>query len=257
MAYSGKVHVFGGTSDAVAICQMLQQQGILYSLSVATDTGEEMAAGLNGSVYIGRMDVAKMKAFFDKRQPDLIIDATHPYACEVSLNVQQAVQDTRLPLIRYERATQIDSVENSLLIKVPDIETACVEVKKLGERVLLTTGSKDLAAYKKLLPEKKLIARVLPTIEAIEQCMAQGLGIGQIIALKGPFTQQMNKAMYQFYEPNVVITKESGKEGGYIEKIMPCLELGIACVVLCRPRKFYQHIVSTISELKLQLETFL
>ena len=252
-----RIHVFGGTSDAVQVCQLLEQKGIEYGLSVATDAGRETALGLRGEVVVGRLDVGQMKAFFVQHDITLIIDATHPYAQAVSINALQATKEVGLPLIRYERKSQIDEQEHPLLIKVPDIEAACWVANKLGQRVFLTTGSKDVAVYKRLLTGKKLIVRVLPTEEVISQCVALGFGIEDIVAIKGPFDQQMNKAMYQFYQADVVITKESGKEGGYQEKVIPCLELGIPCIVVMRPELVYLHCVTMIDELYEMLKAFL
>jgi len=254
--FAGNIHVFGGTSDAVQLCQKLEGLGLTYSLSVATDAGEETARELTGRIYVGRLDSEEMQSFFTNEQIALVIDATHPFAAEVSKNIIKATQAIRLPLIRYERPTQIDLLEHPLLIKVADVEEACQVAKNYGEKVFLTTGSKELPKYKQLLAEKTLIARVLPTVSVIQSCVELGLGLGEIVAMKGPFTQQMNEALYQFYQPHVVITKESGSEGGYAEKVLPCLALGIACIVISRPKQVYQHFVSNLEALASELKTF-
>lgn len=255
-AFTGKIHVFGGTSDAVQLCQMLEKLDVAYGLSVATDAGVETACDLKGKVHVGRLDTVQMEDFFKEQQPNLVIDATHPFATEVSQNIIKATDSLSLPLIRYERLTQIDLLEYPLLIKVDSIEAACAAANDFGNKVFLTTGSKDLAKYKQQLPEKTLIARVLPTVGVIQSCVDLGLGIGEIVAMKGPFTKEMNHAMYQFYQPDVVITKESGAEGGYSEKVLPCLALNIPCIVICRPKQVYQRFVSTIEELACQLQAF-
>lgn len=232
---SGKIHVFGGTSDAVRLCQMFEQLGLNYSVSVATEAGKEAANQLIGKVCVGRLSIEQMVSFFVDHKINLVIDATHPFATEVSQNILKATSEKKIPSIRYERPSQINLVDNPLLIKVLDINEACAEAKKLGKTVFLTTGSKDLPYYHQQLPEKKIIARVLPTANVIQSCVDLGMGIDQIVAIKGPFSQEMNGAMYRFYQPDVVITKESGNEGGYQEKVLPCLALKIPCIVICRP----------------------
>lgn len=249
-----KIHVFGGTSDAVKLCERLQELGLTYSLSVATEAGEETASTLTGRIFVGRLDSEQMQDFFTEQQIALVIDATHPFAAEVSKNIIKAATVNKIPLIRYERPTQIDLLEHPLLVKVADVEQACEVAKHYGKKVFLTTGSKELATYKQLLPEKTLIARVLPTVGVIQCCVELGLGLGEIVAMKGPFTAQMNEAMYQFYQPDVVITKESGNEGGYAEKVLPCLALGIACIVISRPKQVYQHFVSSLEALASELQ---
>ena len=253
----GKLHVFGGTSDAVLLCQMLERLGLSYSLSVATEAGNETAMYLQGQVHVGRLDTEQMIALFQCEQIDWVIDATHPFAAEVSKNIMQATQQASIKLIRYERQTQIDLLTHPLLIKVTSIGEACQAANRLGDKVFLTTGSKELAKYKQLLPNKTLIARVLPTVGVIQSCVDLGLGLGEIVAMKGPFSHDMNKAMYQFYQSDVVITKESGAEGGYSEKVLPCLELGVHCIVISRPKQIYETVVSSIEALAEQLQVLI
>jgi len=242
------VHVFGGTSDALAICRQLESQNIGYSLSVATETGEELASDLQAEIIVQRMTQEQMMTWLAGRQIRCVIDATHPFAAEVSKNVLAACQTLQLPCLRFERPSQITALESELLIKVDDVEQACEQAKQLGETVFLTTGSKQLADYIRLLPEKQLIVRVLPTVPVIQSCYALGLGIGNIVAMKGPFSAEMNAAMYRFYQADVVITKESGEVGGYQEKVKPCLTLGIPCIVIKRPIVAYQQVFSDIAD---------
>lgn len=249
-----KLHVFGGTSDAVLVCQQLEQLGLMYGLSVATEAGNETAIHLQGKVHVGRLDSLQMQTLFQREQVDLVIDATHPFATEVSQNIKKAAEQKGITLIRYERQTQIDVLDHPLLVKVASVEDACQAAEQLGNKVFLTTGSKDLAIYKQRLPNKTLIARVLPTVGVIQSCIDLGLGLGEIVAMKGPFTHDMNKAMYQFYQTDVVITKESGTEGGYTEKILPCIALGITCIVISRPKQMYERVVSSIEALADELQ---
>lgn len=245
-----KVYVFGGTSDAVHLCQMLEEIGIHYELSVATDAGVETAAGLKGKVNVGRLEVADMINCFKDKAINLVIDATHPFAAIVSKNIQAATKDANVSLIRFERPSQIDLIDDPLVHKVNGIEEACQVAKELGQKVFLTTGSKDLAEYRERLPQHQLIARVLPVADVIQSCVDLGFGIGEIVAMKGPYTEAMNEAMYTFYQPDLIITKESGSAGGFEEKIQPCLTLKIPCIVIRRPKLAYGREVQTIDELR-------
>ncbi|QHB33146.1 cobalt-precorrin-6A reductase [Yersinia canariae] len=229
------IHVFGGTSDARLICQLLDGAGEHYSLSVATDAGKQLAGDIGGEILVGRMDAAAMTDFLIKRQVLWVIDASHPYADLLSDNVAAACRQSNVPLIRYQRPSEIEVLNHPLLYKVGGVAAACAAAQRLGPRVLLTTGSKQLAEYQQGLIGKTLLARVLPTAEVLSQCEALGLGVDQIIALRGPFSAQFNQALYEFCQPDVVITKESGAQGGYQEKVAPCLALNIPCIVVRRP----------------------
>lgn len=244
-----RIHVFGGTSDALQICRRLEREKLAYSLSVATNTGQELASDLQGEIIVQRMDAGKMQDWLSERQIACVIDATHPFAAEVSRNVQGACAALAIPCLRFERPEHIDALNDPLLIKVDSVEQACVKANELGKRIFLTTGSKQLADYVRLLPDKELIVRVLPTVSVIESCYALGLGVANVVALKGPFSAEMNLAMYRFYRPDAVITKESGEAGGYREKVQPCLESGIPCIVIRRPKVEYVSVYSNVEAL--------
>ncbi|CNI33978.1 MULTISPECIES: cobalt-precorrin-6A reductase [Yersinia] len=229
------IHVFGGTSDARLICQLLDTAGERYSLSVASDAGLQLAGDIRGEVVVGRMDTVAMVDFLITRQVQWVIDASHPYAELLSDNVVAACRQAFVPLTRYARPSEIEVLSHPLLHKVDSVTAACAVAQKLGERILLTTGSKQLAEYQQGLTGKTLLVRVLPTADVLSQCEALGLGVGNIIALRGPFSAQFNQALYEFCQPDVVITKESGAQGGYQEKVAPCLALNLPCIVVRRP----------------------
>ncbi|PWC13431.1 cobalt-precorrin-6A reductase [Brenneria corticis] len=229
------IHVFGGTSDARRICRALDAAGERYRLSVATATGEQLAGDIAGEVVVGRMDADAITDYLAARRVRWVIDASHPYADALHHNVAAACRRLSLPLTRYQRPSDIDAIDHPLLHKVESLDAACAVARSLGPRVLLTTGSKELAAWRQRLPEKYLLARVLPTAEVLAQCEALGLGVEQIIAQCGPFSAECNQALYQHCRPDAVITKESGAPGGYRQKVAPCLALNIPCIVVRRP----------------------
>ncbi|MCA2017139.1 precorrin-6A reductase [Vibrio tritonius] len=253
---SPKLLVFGGTSDSIAVCRELEQLGIHYTFSVATDAGRQMAQGsdgkpcIQGELIVGRMDVAQMQQWMTDHHITHVIDAAHPYAQELRQNIMTASIGLNLPLVRFERQSQ--HIDHELITRVESVQQACEEIKSQGwQKVLLTTGSKDLGTFCQQLPEQNLIARVLPTAEVMQQCEALGLGVDNLIAMKGPFSEALNHALYQTVAPDVMVTKESGQAGGFLEKMRPCLELGIACVVIERPQPVlsgeYHAVLSELS----------
>ena len=233
---AGEVLVVGGTSDARAICRQLDAAEVNYTLSVATAAGEQLAGDVRGTVRCGRMDYDEMVAWLETQQTRWVIDASHPYAEVVSHNLVRACQQTGVLLSRYQRPEQLANLSHPLLHKVASIEEACALVADMGERILLTTGSKDLARWRAGLPGKTLLARVLPVADVLTQCAELGFGVGEIFALCGPFSAEFNTAFYRQCRAEVVITKASGAEGGYQEKVGPCLEAGIPCIVITRPQ---------------------
>ncbi|WP_312454407.1 cobalt-precorrin-6A reductase [Pseudescherichia sp.] len=231
----GEVLVIGGTSDARALCRQLDAAGVKYTLSVATPAGQQLAGEIAGEVRCGRMESAEIADWLRHHRTRWVIDASHPYAAIVSRNVVEACQRTGVTLSRYQRPEQLAGLTHPLLHRVKGIEQACRVAQRLGERVLLTTGSKDLAAWRAGLPNKTLLARVLPVADVMIQCVEAGFGVAEIFALCGPFSAEFNAAFYRQCQADVVITKSSGAEGGYQEKVQPCLDAGIPCIVIARP----------------------
>ncbi|MFV0448882.1 MAG: precorrin-6A reductase [Vibrio sp.] len=238
------VLVFGGTSDALMLCEALAARHIHFTLSVATEEGKHSAKQFESNVILGRMDSSAMREFIQRNHVDYVIDAAHPYAQVLRLTIVVACEGIQCPVMRYERPSCNSSTfedENciegpSLIIKASNVMDACRKISDNQQRILLTTGSKDLETFKRMLADKVLFARVLPVAEVISECNRLGLGIENIIAMKGPFTRNMNRALYEMLQPDVVITKESGCVGGFGEKVEPCIELGIPCIVIERPK---------------------
>lgn len=247
------VLVFGGTSDALMLCEALATRGIHFTLSVATEEGKHSAKQFESNIILGRMDSSAMREFIQRNHVDYVIDAAHPYAQVLRLTIVVACEGIQCPVMRYERPSYEPQVTHStlesatneksqsihdspLVIKATNVMDACRKITDSQQRILLTTGSKDLETYKRMLRDKVLFARVLPVAEVISECNALGLGIENIIAMKGPFSRNMNRALYEMLQPDVVITKESGSVGGFGEKVEPCIELGIPCIVIERPK---------------------
>ena len=146
---------------------------------------------------------------------DKVIDATHPYAVEVSTNAMKACELSNTRYIRFERESLINQINYDNKYLVETVEEACEVANKVGNNIFIGTGSKNLSIYKELIKNKNLITRVLPTSEVLISCENLGFNADNIIAMKGPFTQEMNESTYKQYDIDLVITKERGITGGY------------------------------------------
>lgn len=245
--------VLGGTSDSLKICDRLYQIGISdFVLSVATEYGKDLASSHAKEIVNGKMDKKDMVKFINENDIRQVIDATHPYAVEVSRNAMDACEETDIKYIRFERKSLLEEIRYQGEFIVDSIEEACDMVMKNSswESVFVATGSKNLGTYVKLLKSKRLVARVLPTSEVIRSCESMGLNADNLIALKGPFSKEINVALLKHSKVDVVITKESGYAGGFLDKIDACDELGIPIIIIKRKTIDYQRMVHDISEIE-------
>ena len=139
-----RILLFGGTTEGRELAQRLLTLPVIFKVSVATSYGEEMLQELpQETILAGRMDRTQMEQEMEKGY-DLVIDATHPYAAEVSENIRQAAQQEQIRLLRVcRRASKVGSD----CYWVQDAKEAAGLLQTLSGNVLLTTGSKELAAF--------------------------------------------------------------------------------------------------------------
>ncbi|RMG66644.1 MAG: hypothetical protein D6710_12300, partial [Nitrospirae bacterium] len=72
----------------------------------------------------------------------------------------------------------------------------------------------------------------LPYEDSIRRCHASGIKRKNIIAMQGPFSQDLNRAIIRQFGIDCIVTKQSGKEGGFFEKLGASIETGIWFIVV-------------------------
>ena len=107
------VLVLGGTSDSIKICELINKKGFCnrYILSVTTEYGKDLAEGIAKKIHLGKMSEEDMEKFIMENEVSFIIDATHPYATEVSKNAIKAAETTDTGYIRYERKSLLEEID--------------------------------------------------------------------------------------------------------------------------------------------------
>ena len=243
--------VLGGTSDSLEICDRINKyKNLPYILSVTTSYGEDLARKYAKNVITGKLAKEDMINFIEQNNINKIIDATHPYAIEVSKNAIQCATELNIDYIRYERKSLIDSINYENKYIVNSIEDACKIAREKGRNIFIGTGSKNLPQIVDFIPDRNLIVRGLPTSDVILSCENLGLNADNIIAMKGPFNQSINEEFYKHYDIDIVITKESGTAGGFLEKVNACEALKIPVVIIAREKINYPIVVNDIDELE-------
>lgn len=242
--------LFSGTSEGTEVAKLLHEMKLDVTISVVTDYGRHLASKYGQPVIQGRMSQDDMVAYIEKNNITEIIDASHPFADIVSKEAIQAAKRARISYVRFERASTLDLTG---AIVVHSTEEAIAKIKNLGKVVYLGTGSKTLPLFVQGLPEKRIIARVLPTSDVLKQCEDVGLVADQIHAIQAPFTKEVNNELMKKVKASVFVSKEGGDVSGIREKIDGCLELGIDCVIISRPKVDYPRVFSTLEDLQMYL----
>ena len=239
---------------------MLSDAGVSHTVSVATKYGSDVMDDDGfADVIIGRMDHEAMKEYLlagDFRESDVVVDATHPYAEEVSANIREATCKTGCMLYRVSRSSYGSGFDT--MRRYDSMEEFAKYIDNSEGNILLTTGTNTLRTYCGIVGAPTLArtyVRILPTIESIEICLDAGVESSHIIAMQGPFSHEMNRAALAQYNISHMLTKDSGITGGFAEKISAAEELGVSVHVLDRPYRepddgtdiydIYKHITGT------------
>lgn len=223
-----EILIFAGTTEGRELSEYLAVAGIAHTLCVATEYGEiVLKEHPLVKVHKGRMNQEEIEVYIKAGNFGAVVDATHPYAEVVTQNIKNAMQDMDIPYLRLKRESNVTSSYEKIHY-FKDSVSCAKALEKTDGNILLTTGSKELSVFAKFIDRKeRLYVRVLPGIESLQLCMDCGIAGKQILALQGPFTTQMNEAMFRQYQIKCLVTKESGNAGGYQEKLDAAQNLGI------------------------------
>lgn len=227
------VLLFGGTTEGRELALWLAGEGWRVTLCVATEYGARLVPEAPGiTVSARRLDRGEMEALMASRPFLCAVDATHPYAVEVTQNIRAAAEARGLP---YKRLLRGAGGEEGCL-RAGDMAQAARRLEGLPGNVLLTTGSKELEPFAAPGLAERCYPRVLPTAESLERCLALGFPPAHVICMQGPFSRELNAALIRQFGIRVLVTKDSGGYGGFREKAQAAAETGCALLVVERPQ---------------------
>ncbi len=245
-----KVIIFGGTTEGREAAVGLSDKGFDVWVSVASKTGES-AMSENGDrglqdgslndrirIVVGRKELPELKAFLPGF--DVCIDATHPYAERITKNLKEACEFTKTRYLRLlrEKAAPVTDYVNTAYVSDPKEASEFIRGYLSREKgnILLTTGSKELKEYEGV-EKNRVYVRVLPVTGSIEACTLAKIPSKNIIAMWGPFSEELNMALIRQLGIGLLVTKESGREGGFYEKVSASKKTGITLLIIKRPKE--------------------
>lgn len=179
-----------------------------------------------------------------------IIDATHPYATEVSKNIMEACKHCEIKYIRYERPSLLEKYKGySNVHVIYSYDELRDKLTNIGGNILNTTGSKSIKSIMALNLNNRIIHRVLPTLKVMQELDEVNIEPENIVAIKGPISTQLNEAFIEEFQGKVMLTKDSGERGGLEEKILSCIEKKIDIFIIARKKMNYPLEFNDIIEL--------
>jgi precorrin-3B C17-methyltransferase len=250
------VWVFSGTSDGNSLARELADHYGPIVVSTASEYGGDLArqqcAGV--TVWAGRQGVERRRQVLHASRARAIVDATHPYAQQISEQLIGLAKELGLPYLRYERPS---TLECDPTLSCDSVEDAAERAIATGRRIFLATGSKDLAAFLQApgARDREWFLRITPDPTLIRRAIELGIPRAHVIAMQGPFSQELNMALWREQRIDCVVTKDSGEAGGFGAKVRAAASLAIPLIVVRRPRVDYPRTAADFAGVKAQLRS--
>lgn len=241
-----------GTGEGRAILSHVNKYTDEIVVSTATEYGYEIYKEFKAKHFNYRaLNEDEFKDLITKFGIDTFVDASHPYACEVSKTLIKVCNDLNIEYIRYERKSYFNDLkDNENIIFIDKYEYLEELFKNIDGNILNTTGSNNALKIEGLKSEKnRIIHRILPSPKVISRLLDNGISMENIIAIKGPFGFEINNGIIKEYKIKALITKDSGEEGGMKEKIDSALINNVKIIVIKRLEVNYGRKFNNIEEM--------
>lgn len=233
-----------GTSEGKRILSLLNEFTNDIFVSTATSYGGELLEKYKYSCLNTKpLKLEDLISTLRKNKVDVLLDASHPYALEITQNAMKACETLKIEYLRYERPSCIKEFENNpYVMEVDSYEKLEGILKRIDGNVLNTSGSRNIQRVLNLNIKNRIIHRVLPSIKVMSECFENGINVDDIIAIKGPVSYNLNCSFIREYNVKAVIMKDSGIQGGTQDKIKACIDNNVYALVIGRKRFNYKKV---------------
>ena len=231
--------ILGGTSDANQLADAIARAGIDAVYSYAGRTERPVVPSL--PIRIGGFGgVSGLTEFIAREGITHVIDATHPFAAEMSRHAVEASAALNIPLIALERAPWTRSAGDRW-IEVENIETAVDALPEARACVFLAIGRQHLAPF----AAKPQHAYTLRFVDPPDSALP--LPATDIIVSRGPFTVAGDLDLMRTRNIAWVVARNSGGVGTRA-KIDAARALGLPVVMIARPALPERRRVESVEE---------
>ena len=230
--------LLGGTTEASRLAQALAQAGVDAVFSYAGRTDAPIAQPLPTRVG-GFGGVPGLTAYLGAERITHMVDATHPFAAQMSSHAVQASAAAGVPLLALERPAW-QAQPGDAWTHVPDIDAAVQALHAPFARVFLAIGRQHVGPFLERTPHWYLLRLVDPVLDWPAQR-------GQVVLDRGPFTLERDRALLQAHGITHIVAKNSGGAGAQA-KLLAARELGLPVIVIARPAIPSRPTVGSVAE---------
>ncbi len=221
-----RVLLLGGTTEASRLAKALKTSGIetIFSYAGRTNTPVQQPVPTRIGGFGG---VAGLQDYLHTQNISHVVDATHPFAAQMSINAHRACEEIAIPLLRLERPAWAAQVGDDWT-SVADIDAACDTLPDTPSCVFLAIGRMhvDLFARK---PQHHYLLRLVdaPTLPV-------ALPNHSIVVARGPFNTAADTQLLQDHAITHMVAKNAGGIGA-IAKVTAARALGLRMIMIARP----------------------
>jgi len=249
-----RIWLIGGTGESAKLAIALLQIQLHLVISVTTESARSLYPNSPLlQVWVGRLNLSQIEQFLTEQNISAVLDASHPYAVEISQNAIAACQKQEIPYLRFERLRWEvggwgDGEMGEKLIYLDSFEKLVAGEYLVGERVLFTVGYKVLPLFRDWHDRSTLFARVLPASTSIQAALAAGFTQDKLFAMRPPIPLNLERELWRHWQISMVVTKASGAPGGEDIKRQLTAELGIKLVIIEPPIMQYPEVTNDFRE---------
>lgn len=232
-----RILLLGGTTEASALAQRLADTGAdaIFSYAGRTDAPVSQPLPTRTGNFGG---VDGLTRYLRDNAITHVVDATHPFAAQMSRNAVQACSLTQTRLIALERpAWQAEAGDN--WTNVPDIEASVTALPDQPARVFLAIGKQNLAAFA-CRPQHHYLLRL------VDQGPVPLPQASKIIA-RGPFDVAGDTALLRDHEITHIVAKNAGGAGA-AAKLVAARALHLPVIMIDRPALPPRHLAGSVNE---------
>tara|TARA_R110000868_G_scaffold143571_3_gene361855 strand:- start:14163 stop:14924 length:762 start_codon:yes stop_codon:yes gene_type:complete len=223
------VMILGGTTEARALAdQLVEVHGddlrVITSLAGRTSSptlpkGEVREGGFGGA--------DGMAAYMRDNGIDMLVDATHPFAAQISKHAAEAAAATGTPQLMLVRPAWVQK-PGDRWIHVANMDEAAAQISRRSDACLITTGINDLDAFIPIVTTKLFVRLIEKPSKPIV------LQDAEIIIGTPPYKKDDEVALLQMMGIDLMVTKNAGGIATYA-KIEAARQLGIEVIMIDRP----------------------
>lgn len=229
-----------GTSEGRKIISLMNKYTNHIAVSTATKYGGELLKEFNiKNLNTKPLNEEEMLNWIENNSITTLVDCSHPYAQQVTKTALNCCKKLNLKYIRYERLGALENLDDEEIIRVNSYEEAIDIIKTFHGNILNSTGSNNFSKFLNLDFKFRIIHRILPSYEILKKIIDEKVQVKDIIAMQGPICETLEIGFINQYNIKAIVTKDSGVQGGVLEKLKAVKKCNIKLIVIEKPKFKY------------------